>query len=88
LRHKQLFSVTEGDIDGACQSSTGCPVARALRRIFSTDNVQVRARDCSINGVIYDLPDVVYLRVKSYDFDNFMLPMTCKWEEIENGTCN
>mgnify|MGYP001334246799 CR=1 FL=1 len=78
------FCVTEKDIARAWNSSTGCPVAMALRRIFDTNNVCVRTREVDINGNRYDLPQAVYAYVLSYDTCGFVRPMKCKWKDIES----
>jgi len=80
-----IFSVTAEDIFGAWHSPTSCPVAMALRRILGTSNVRVETKTVMIEDRSYDLPQIVYMAVLSYDVYCFFRPLKCKWEEINNG---
>lgn len=62
------IDVTESDIGmGVRGNRCYCPIAWALKRVFSTERVTVNYRLILINGEHYDVPSEVADFVRGYD---------------------
>lgn len=69
--------VTQKDIDdatewrrhggGLCDIAWNCPVARALKRRFKTENASSGWNEAIIDGCAYNMPDTVKRFVHAFD---------------------